>query len=204
MKKPVLRPLVAAILVALPLAIPATADAQNWLIRARVIDIAPDVSSSINGLDVKEQWAPELDFTYFFSKNLAAELILGTARHKVTLDGVGDIGKVSHLPPTVTFQYHFTDLGAAKPYVGAGINLTYFYDVGLRAGSTELGLSDNWSFGGALQAGLDYEISKNLYLNVDVKRLWIKNDVTVAATGDKIGDLKIDPWVFGLGIGWRF
>jgi outer membrane protein len=198
MKKPALRPLVAAMLVALPLAIPATADAQNWMARVRAVGIYPDVSSSIGGLDVDSQWAPELDFTYFFSKNLAAELILGTARHKVTLNG-NDIGKVSHLPPTLTVQYHFTDLGKFKPYVGGGLNLTYFYNVGLTA---PLDLADSWSFGGALQAGVDYEIQKNLYLNVDVKKLWIKNDVTAA--GVTIGDLKIDPIVWGIGLGWRF
>lgn len=204
MKKPALRPVIAAMLVCLPLAIPATADAQNWMTRIRAIGIYPDVSSSIGGLDVDSQWAPELDFTYFFSKNLASELILSTARHKVTLDGT-DIGKVSHVPPTITLQYHFTDLGKAKPYVGGGINLTYFYDVGLQLpNGTRLDLADDWSFGGALQAGLDYEIQKNVYLNLDVKYLWINNDVTVQSTGNTIGDLKIDPWVFGIGVGWRF
>jgi outer membrane protein len=198
MKKPALRPLVAAMLVALPLALPATADAQNWMARVRAIGIYPDVSSSISGLDVDSQWAPELDFTYFFSKNLAAELILATARHKVSLNG-SDIGKVSVLPPTITVQYHFTDLGKFKPYVGGGINATYFYNVGL---TSPLDLADSWSLGGALQAGLDYEIQKSVYLNADVKYLWISNDVTAA--GVTIGDLKINPWVFGIGVGWRF
>lgn len=200
MTQPALRPLAAALVAAL--AIPATADAQSWLTRIRAIDIVPDVSTSINGLDVKDQWAPEIDFTYFFSKNLAAELILSTARHEVTLNG-NSIGKVSILPPTITVQYHFTDLGAWKPYVGGGINFTYFYNVGLAlpAGPT-LDLADDWSVGGALQAGLDYEIQKDVYLNLDVKYLWVKNDVT--ANGNGIGDLKINPWVFGLGVGWRF
>jgi outer membrane protein len=200
MTQPALRPLAAALVAAL--AIPATADAQSWLTRIRAVDIVPDVSTSINGLDVEDQWAPEIDFTYFFSKNLASELVLTTARHEVTLNG-NSIGKVSILPPTITVQYHFTDLGAWKPYVGGGINFTYFYNVGLAlpAGPT-LDLADDWSVGGALQAGLDYEIQKDVYLNLDVKYLWVKNDVT--ANGNGIGDLKINPWVFGLGVGWRF
>lgn len=198
MKKPKLRPVVAAMLVCLPLAIPGTADAQNWMTRIRAIGVYPDASSSISGLDVDSQWAPELDFTYFFSKNLAAELILATSRHKVTLNG-NDIGKVSVLPPTITLQYHFTDLGKVKPYVGGGFNATYFYNVGL---SSPLDLADSWSWGGALQGGIDYEIQKNVYLNADVKYLWISNDVTAAGT--TIGDLKINPWVFGVGVGWRF
>ncbi|HSN45871.1 MAG TPA: OmpW family outer membrane protein [Casimicrobiaceae bacterium] len=198
MNKPALRPLAAAIALALPLALPATADAQSWMARVRAIDIAPNVSSSINGLDVDNAWVPELDFTYFFSKNLAAELILATARHEVTLNGTS-VGKVSILPPTITVQYHFTDLGAWKPYVGGGINFTYFYNVGL---TNPLGLSDDWSVGGALQAGLYYEIQKNVYLNLDVKYVWVSNDVTAGSA--TIGDLKINPWVFGLGVGWRF
>ena len=198
MNPPAFRPLAAALLLALPLALPATADAQNWMARVRAIDIEPNVSSSINGLDVDNAWVPELDFTYFYSKNLAAELVLGTARHEVSLNGQS-IGKVSILPPTITLQYHFSDLGAWKPYVGGGVNFTYFYNVGL---TSPLGLSDDWSVGGALQAGLDYEIQKNVYLNFDVKYLWVGNDVT--ANGATIGDLKIDPWVFGIGVGWRF
>lgn len=202
MNKPALRPLAAAIALALPLALPATADAQNWMARVRAIDVAPNVSSSINGLDVDDAWMAELDFTYFFSKNLATELILSTTRHEVTLNGAS-LGKVSVLPPTLTLQYHFTDLGAWKPYVGGGLNLTYFYNVGLAIpNGPQLELADDWSFGGALQAGLDYEIQKNVYLNLDVKYIWIKNDVT--AGGATIGDLKINPWVFGFGVGWKF
>ena len=70
------------------------------------------------------------------------------------------------------------------------------------ASPTRWRLSDDWSVGGALQAGLDYEIQKNVYLNLDVKYVWISNDVTAA--GATIGDLKINPWVFGIGVGWRF
>jgi len=195
-----LRPLAAAVLLALPLALPGTASAQNWMARLRVIDVAPNASSSISGLDVEDQWAPELDFTYFFNKNVAAELILATARHEVTLNGAS-LGKVSVLPPTLTLQYHFTDLGKLKPYVGAGVNVTWFYNDGLKLGNTELGV-DSTSVGAALQVGVDYEIQKNWYLNFDAKYIWLNTDVT--AGGATITTLDIDPWVWGIGIGYRF
>jgi len=198
MRKIAIRPLAVALLAAL--AIPATADAQGWMMRLRAIDVEPNASSSIPGLDVENQCAPELDFTYFFNRNLAAELILATARHEVMLNGTS-LGKVSVLPPTLTLQYHFTNMGAFKPYLGAGVNVTWFYNVGLQAGTATLDL-DDYSFGGALQAGIDYEIQKNWYLNADVKYLWIKTDVKAGDT--TLGDLKIDPWVFGVGIGYRF
>ncbi|WP_054286152.1 OmpW/AlkL family protein [Gulbenkiania mobilis] len=186
------------------------------LARFRVININPDVKTdktlSALHVDVDDQTVPELDFTYMLTNNIGAELILGTARHTVTADrtplggGNGSIGKVSHLPPTVTLQYHFTPEANFRPYVGAGINYTRFYDVGLR---TEVGDAtvDKNSFGGALQIGADYAITKDVFVNVDVKKLFIKTDVKGTSgviNGQNLGTLKINPLVVGLGIGTKF
>jgi len=200
MNKPFLRPLVAA--TAMALAASASAADPSWMVRVRAIDVEPDASSSIAGLDVKGQWAPELDFTYFFTKNLAAELILATTRHEVTLNGTS-LGKVSVLPPTLALQYHFTDFGAFQPYVGGGLNLTWFYNDGLQLpNGTKLGV-DSTSVGGALQGGFDWEIAKNWFFNVDVKYIWMSTDVTLPG-GANLTNLKINPWVYGIGIGYRF
>jgi len=193
-------PVAAALALAATLALPATANAQDWLVRVRAIDVVPNASSSLDGLDVKGQWAPELDFSYFFTKNFAAELILATTRHEVTLNG-NSLGKVSVLPPTLTLQYHFTELGAFKPYVGAGLNLTWFYKNDLKAGNTPLDV-DSTSVGGAVQAGLDYEFQKNWYFNLDYKYIWMSTDVKAA--GATLTNLKINPSVFGIGVGYRF
>ena len=195
-----LRPLSAALALALPLALPATADAQNWMARVRAIDVVPNASSSISGLDAESQWAPELDFSYFFNKNVAVELILATTRHEITLNG-NSLGKVSVLPPTITVQYHFADLGAFKPYVGAGINVTWFYDNDLKLANKPLDL-DKSSVGGALQAGMDYEFQKNWFFNLDYKYIWMSTDV--AAGGTTLTKLKLNPSVFGIGVGYRF
>jgi outer membrane protein len=194
-----LRPLTAALLAA-ALALPATASAQNWMARVRAIDVAPNVSSSIGGLDVSDTWTPELDFSYFFTKNVAVELILATSKHEVTVNGTS-LGKVSVLPPTITLQYHFTDLGAFKPYIGGGLNITYFYDSGLHLGNTPLQINSS-STGGALQAGLDYEFQKNWFLNFDYKYIWLSTPVS--ANGTQVTNLRIDPSVWGVGLGYRF
>lgn len=136
---------------ALIAALPTSALAENWMMRVRAIDIAPDVkSSSLPGVDVSDEWVPEVDFTYFVTPNIGVELILATARHEVTLNGAS-LGKLNHLPPTVTVQYHFNPTPSIKPYVGAGVNYTRFYNVDLAPGLT----IDKNSFGGALQAGVD-------------------------------------------------
>lgn len=179
-------------------ALPATAMAENWMMRVRAIDIMPDVDSpSLAGVDVSDEWVPEVDFTYFLTPQIGIELILATARHEVELNGTR-LGKLNHLPPTVTLQYHFNATESIKPYVGAGMNYTRFYNVDLP------GLDvDSSSFGGALQAGVDIAVSKNGYINLDVKKIWI--DTTVKTTaGVKVTDLDINPVVWGVGYGFRF
>lgn len=198
-KKPMLRP-VAAALVAAALSLPLNAQAQDWMLGARVLYVDPNVSSSIPGLDVDSAWWGEVDVTYFFTKNVALELIAAWNKHEVTLNGTS-LGKVGVLPPTLTLQYHFTDLGAWKPYVGAGINYTYFYENDLA--NNTLHIKDN-SWGAALQVGLDYEFQKNWNLNFDVKYVWMSTDVIVNATGANLGSLDINPWIFGIGVRYRF
>lgn len=176
----------------------ALADGGNWLARVRAIYINPSASSSpVTGVDVNSQTVPELDFSYFVNRHVALELILGTSRHEVTLNGTS-LGKVSVLPPTLTLQYHFAPGAIINPYVGAGINYTRFYNVGLASG---LGVDKN-SWGGALQAGLDYALSKRTFLNLDVKKIYIKTDVK--SGGAYLTTLKINPLVIGVGYGWRF
>ncbi|KVW98900.1 OmpW/AlkL family protein [Thiobacillus denitrificans] len=184
---------------ALIAALPATALAENWMMRVRAIDIVPDVSTSptLAGLDVSNEWVPEVDFTYFVTPNIGVELILGTARHEVTLGGAS-LGKLNHLPPTLTLQYHFQPTPTIKPYVGAGVNYTRFYNVDLAPG---LSIDKN-SFGGALQAGVDIAVTKNGYINLDVKKIWIDTDVK--SGGVKLTTLDIDPVVWGIGYGFRF
>ncbi len=178
----------------------ATANAAqgDWLVRARAIYLAPDASSSALNLNVDTRWAPELDFSYFATNNLALELILATRQHDVSA-GNSAIGSVKHLPPTLTLQYHFLPDGAFRPYVGAGINYTRFYDVHLQGGAATV---DRNSWGGALQVGFDVPINKTFFVNFDVKKVWIDTDVK--SNGAKVDHLNIDPLIVGFGVGMKF
>ena len=170
-----------------------------WLVRARAvhIDSANKDSTGLN-LSVNDKWIPEVDITYFFNKNIAAELILTVPqRHTLSAGGTA-IGSLKHLPPSLLVQYHFTDAPGFKPYVGAGVNYTRFSSIRLPAGVDV----DRNSFGGALQLGVDIPVAKDVYLNFDVKKVYIKTDVSAA--GNKIGTFKVDPVLFGIGLGWRF
>lgn len=193
---------VTSIIVAALLSLGTVAQAAqgDWLARARIIHINPDASSSALNLDVNSKTTIEADFSYFVTNNLALELILATKKHQVTAGGV-PVGDVKHLPPTLTLQYHFLPQGTFRPYLGAGLNYTRFYDVNLGGGTLTV---DKSSWGGALQAGADIQITKALFLNVDVKRIWMDTEVKSVATGATLANLKINPWIFGVGIGIKF
>jgi outer membrane protein len=101
----------------------------------------------------------------------------------------------------VTAQYHFLPDQKFRPYLGAGINYTRFYDINLGNGALTV---DKSSWGPALQAGADIEINKRFFVNLDVKKIWMDTDVKAVASGATVANLKIDPWIFGIGAGMKF
>lgn len=189
---------------------------KRWQVRLRAVGVAPDESASIGiiGGDVAISNAliPELDFTYFFTENFAAELILGTAKHDVqainTAAGDVNLGSVWLLPPTLTAQYHFytSDKKVFKPYIGAGVNYTLFYNV--KSGDVADVSYDN-ALGYAAQLGFDLMLDETFFINVDVKRLFLSTDVSVDASNLAPGliipaEVDINPWLVGVGVGMKF
>ena len=113
------------------------------------------------------------------------------------------------LPPTLMAQYYFFDSNSKlRPYVGAGINYTTFYDTdfnktGRDAGLSDLSVKDSWGLAG--QVGLDYELDQNWMLNMSVWYMDIDTEVKFKANGKQQNiDTRIDPWVFFFGLGYRF
>lgn len=170
----------------------------KWMVRARAVhlDSHNGGAAGDKGVSINDKVIPELDISYFFTPNFAAELILTyPQKHDVRLSGA-KIGTLKHLPPTLTAQYHFTNLGAFKPYVGAGINYTHFSSVDILNGALTVKKS---SFGPALQVGFDYALDKNWSINFDVKKVYIDTKVSGG-----IGKFKVDPVLVGVGLGYRF
>jgi outer membrane protein len=190
------------------LAASVSAQQSPWLVRVRAVQLNMDSQDSTGlGLSVNDKTIPEFDVSYFFTPNLAAELIL-TWPQKQTLNssvlGI-EAGTFKHLPPTLLLQYHFTNMKGFKPYVGLGYNYTRFSSVNLNPASaaleSQVTLSGH-STGLAYQVGVDFPIDKQWSFNIDVKKIDLKTDVY--ANGTSIGTLKIDPVLVGVGLGYRF
>lgn len=199
------------------MAFPAIANAQSWVLRARGIAIEPDAKSTTIGdtgtsVDVDGATTFEVDVTRKFNKFFGLELIAATAKHDITTVGgaIGgaDAGSVKVLPPTLTFQWFILGEGLFSPYVGAGINYTYLYDYSLSNDLAGLGVTDidfDDSFGFAGNIGLDINLG-NFIINGDIKYIQIETDATLMTADGPLDTISVDinPWVFGLGVGYRF
>jgi outer membrane protein len=210
----------------------AMAEAGDIVVRLRGAYVSPDEDSKLGStsaaaglganvssgakLAVDGNTIPEIDFSYYITKNIAAELILAVGtRHDVSIKGntaaLGNqpLGSVNLLPPTLTLQWHFMPDQTIDPYLGAGVNYTLAMDRNLATTKVAPGLPiriDRNSVGLAFQAGVDVNLKDGWLINADIKKAFINTDVKINAGAGfvKIDDLDIDPWIFGIGIGKRF
>jgi outer membrane protein len=181
--------------------------AGHFQVRLRGLAIVPDASANITvgGVPIggktsaTTSFQPELDGTYFLTDHIAVEAIAAVTQHSVHNTVAGNIGSVWLLPPTVTAQYHFNPTGAFRPYVGLGVNYTFFFSP--KSALPQIHYADNAGF--ALQAGADIPVGDGPYfINVDAKKLFLSTTVT-AAGGLVHANADLNPWILGTGVGIR-
>ena len=184
--------------------------AGDWTLGVGLGVVAPkDGNGTLAGgtiaVDVDDNVQPTFTFEYFVAENIGIEVLAATPfQHDISLNGLKSV-RTKHLPPTVSLQYHIPTGGNVTPFVGAGINYTTFFDEKVTGGALnpatdKVSLAD--SFGLALHAGVDFQISDRGALRADVR--WMNIDTDVKLNGTKIGTAEIDPMVFGVSYIHRF
>jgi len=214
-----------------------TINAQNdnyfdWSLRLSGLSVMPVESDGVEGRDLtmSNEFGFEIGLNYFFNKNISTELSLGSSSHETIIQYDDweqhrySIGDVRIIPIDLNFQYHF-DLNKLKPYVGAGVNYTFFYvEEEMLAGGVNGGKFDN-AFGFVLQGGIDYAINDKWYINLDLKKLFLSTEMTTyhGWCGDEfaakaivavpcpdynveeiVEKVDINPLSIGLGIGYKW
>jgi len=180
---------------------------ERFQLRVRSIGVFADGDGIVNGTalqtDVGNAITPEVDLTYFFTENIAAELIAATSQHQVDA-GASNLGEAWILPPTLTLQYHFTPQEKFSPYIGAGVNYSAFW--GEEDGTAFNDLDVTGGFGYALQAGFDYWLNDKWGVNFDVKYVDLEIDVDVLSGTTPLAadNVDLDPWIIGAGVSYRF
>lgn len=164
-------------------------------------------------LDVNNNAQLGLTGTYMFTDHIGLELLAATPfSHKVSayvpaLDAnLGNVVKVRHLPPSLYLQYYFLDKNAgSRPYIGAGLNYTRFFD----AESTNPAITDlkikKHSFGPVVNAGIDIKLTDNLYFNTAMWYTHIHTNASFNALGaNHEVKIKLDPVIFFAGLAYNF
>jgi outer membrane protein len=191
-------------------------DDGAWEVRLRAVRLVPSNNSDAyaplgipaDAIHINGKWLPDLDFEHFFSAHWSSELLLTYPQaqtvtvEKSALGGPTAIGTFKHLPPTLTLKYDFCPNQAFQPYIGAGVNITLISKTTLYVPTVGRLDLDTWSVGPAAQAGFDYKLAAHWYLSADLKWAMIRSDVKFQGT--KISEARIDPLLFGIGVGYRF
>ncbi|MCK7632659.1 outer membrane protein OmpW [Shewanella putrefaciens] len=191
--------------------------AGDIIVRAGAVVVAPNESSqdvvipsaNLGEFKVNNNTQVGLNFGYMLTDNIGVELLAATPfSHDVSLAGVGKIAETKHLPPTLVVQYYFGDAQSKlRPYIGAGVNYTKFFDNkftnDLGGDLTNLDMSDSWGL--AAQVGLDYQVNKNWLVNGSVWYAKIDTDVEFKYQGAPVKiETDIDPWVYMISVGYTF
>lgn len=204
----------------------------DWVGRVGIAHISIDASSGtvdivgtgpVPGTGIEVDDATNLAGTigYMLTDNWGLELLLALPfEHDLTpndvLSGVlgsaDTIATTKQLPPVLSLNYHFMPKNSWRPYVGAGINYTIFFDEQTTgalegAGYTDLELDD--SLGLALQAGIDVDITKKWFVNATVRWMDISTEAKITGASGAFGpleikDIELDPVVFIVQIGTTF
>lgn len=172
-----------------------SAQAQGqWMVRERFENFDPE--SGQGQVNMNHDTVPELDATYFFDRNFAAEFSLTAEDPNISNRNTGaGLGDVWIIPFDAILQYHFTTGSAFQPYAGVGVNVSLFYP-------SSSSVSFNNSVDPVLQVGSDFQLNRNWFLNLDIKKEFMRPDVGI--NGSSLTTDKFDPWVFGLGVGYKF
>jgi len=191
--------------VALGLGVTNTATAfepGDWLIRGGASFVSPG-SDNHDVVSVESATSATINFTYMMTDVWAVEVLAAWPfKHDLELQDGTKIGSTKQLPPTFSLQYHFRPTEKVQPYLGVGLNWTTFSSektTGPLEG-TNLDLADSWGLGAEI--GVDIMLNDDWFFNMDVRYLDI--DTKARLDGESLGNVEIDPMVYGIHIGYRF
>lgn len=196
-----------AVLTALLLTAPLAAQAEDWFFRAGVHTVNPqsDNGSLAGGalaVDIGSDTRPTLVLGRMLDEHWAIELLASLPfQHDVRLNGSKALD-FKHLPPTLSVQYYFAPGAKFRPFIGAGLNYTWTFEEDERGALAGTSVKIDNSFGAAAQVGLAIDLAPRWHLVFDAR--WIDINADVAVDGANVGEVQVDPMVYGAYLGYRF
>lgn len=197
----------------------------GWSVKVGINQISPQVSSgnmsapALPGtqVDVSSDTQPIVSASYAYNDHFATELVLGLPYHHNlvgagSVAGVGTVGTVEALPPTLFAQYRFLEPQAKfRPYLGLGLTYAYFQNEtgsGALTALTNTGSATPTTFsvdsawGISPQIGLMYAINEKWFTDFSVTKTFLKTTAHYS-TGQTM-DIQLNPISTSLAVGYHF
>jgi outer membrane protein OmpA-like peptidoglycan-associated protein len=186
-------------------ALGAQADQNPWVVKAGPGYMMPkgnpgnvDFGTGKAAADVDDAWSGVFTIAYMFDEHWALEFLgSGPFQHDITVKGVGD-ASADLLPPTFSALYYFNPDGRLRPYLGAGINFTEFFN----EDPNDLHLGG--SVGPAAAAGLDFMFTRNWFATLDLRWIYVSTEVKADGSQQDFGHLQLNPVLASAMVGYRF
>jgi outer membrane protein len=174
---------------------------KSWTFISRLAATSVSDESNPAGYKVYSSITVNAGVRWEFIHPFALEIILNTESREVdNIDPQGhenSLGSIDLIPITLLLQYHPDLAEWIHPYIGVGFNVTRFFE---KSGILNPQRLSN-STGMAYQVGVDFDISSYAVCNVDVKSVAMTTNIE--ADGNNNIRLKINPFTFGIGLGFR-
>jgi outer membrane protein len=145
---------------------------------------------------------PSISVEYMLTNAWSIEALAALPfKHEVSLAGQKAVS-AKQLPPVLGVNYHFLAGSKVSPFLGVGVNYTHFYDAKGKGAldGAHVDLGDSW--GVAWHGGVDIAIDSRWMVTADLR--YIDIDTKAKVGGAKVGTAHVDPWVYGISIGYSF
>jgi len=167
-------------------------------------------------IDIKSASALFFTATYMITDDISVEALGGLPyKHDIVgagaVAGVGKIGSIHQISPTVLLQYRFLAAdGPFRPYVGAGPTFAKFYgskgSAALTAVTNPGGpgtiIGGDTEWGGTIEAGANYKIDKHWFVDAAILKTFINTKATLS-TGQSTS-ARLNPVSINASIGYTF
>ncbi|HEY8972805.1 MAG TPA: OmpW family outer membrane protein [Burkholderiaceae bacterium] len=167
-------------------------------------------------IDIKSASALFFTATYMITDDISVEALGGLPyKHDIigtgSVQGVGKIGSIHQISPTVLLQYRFMPADAPlRPYVGAGPTFAKFYgskgSAALTAvtnpGGPPTTIGGDTEWGATTEVGLNYKIDKHWFVDAAVLKTFI-NTKAQLSTGQTT-KARLNPVAINASIGYAF
>ena len=193
------------------------AQAQDWTLKVGVTRY--DTNSSTTGIQgigipagadakVGDATTAIVVLERTLTPNIGAELVLGIpprikARATGSVAFLGDnVLSAKNVAPTFLVNYYFGSPGDTwRPYLGAGVNYTKFASAKSSL-APQVELSD--SVGLAVQAGINFAMTKQWGAFASIARVDVKSDLVAVASTVLTTTIDFKPTTYSAGVWYKF